>query len=190
MPTGLLGSSKPAKKTVQVQPYQPSDVLVYAPVKGQLQKNANRQNSLNNGKVIEAARKNTEQSGGAFFLKQAQQLSKTKIPSVTGTSSTAKTPPAKSAKSTPDSAQGTVVVPQFKANSHTPVSSTDIAQHTIETQYKQHVQASTDSGAQVGTLGNAQTSGGRRKKRRTRRKKRGPARKRKTRQRKQSHRTR
>lgn len=186
MTAGLIGSSKLAKKTVSMQPYKPPSVQMYAPVEGRIQKNANRQNLLNNGGILAAARKTTEQSGGAFFLEHAKSATSAKSPSTTDT----KTPPTKSSISTSNSTQGVVVVPQFRKNSRTPVSSTAIAEQSIKAQYKQQVQSSTDSGAQVSTLGNEQKSGGRRKKKRTQRKKRGRTRNRRSRHRRRSRRTR
>jgi hypothetical protein len=120
-------------------------------------------------------------------LEHAKSTSSAKSLSTTDT----KTPPTKSSTSTSDSAQGVVVVPQFRKNSRTPVSSTAIAEQSIKAQYKHQVQSSTDSGTQVSTLGNEQKSGGRRRKmRRTQRKKRGPVRNRRTRHRKRSRRIR
>ena len=170
MKAGLLGSSKLVDKPLQTTPYQPHPVQSYAPVKGQLQENAARQNKLNNGGTIKNARKATNQSGGAFFLEHAKQISTAKSPSVT-TSSKNSTP-----APTPENTQGVVVVPQFPKNSRTPVSSTAIAEQSIKNQYKQHVQASTDKGAKVNKLGNEQQSGGRRRKRTKKRKSRKPRR--------------
>jgi len=160
MSKGLFGSSKLAKKTVQSQPYEPNPVKAFAPIHKELQKSAERQNIITNGGALAGGRRDTTQSGGAFFLEHAQRIANAKSPSV------GLTTPAP----TPDSTQNIVVIPQFPKNSRTPDSSTAIAEQTIKNQYKQHVQSSTDGGSEVKQLGNQQQgkqkqAGGRRKKR-------------------------
>jgi len=160
MSEGLLGSSKLANKTGPIEAFKPNPVNTFARVDNEIQRRAERQNIITNGGALAEGRRDTTQSGGAFFLEHAQRIANAKGPSV------GLTTPAP----TPDSTQNVVVVPQFPKNSRTLASSTAIAEQTIKNQYNQHVQSSTDGGSEVKQLGNQQQgkqkqAGGRRKKR-------------------------
>ena len=154
----LLGSSKLAEKRVISKPFIMDPVKTFASNPNQLVENMNRQNGINNGKMIKSMRPKTEQSGGAFWLKHAEAISQSKSPLGVQLS----TP-----KVTPKNTQNVVLVPQFPDNNYTPTSSTEIAKGIIKNQYEMHVQSSTDGGTTVQSLGNEQQSGGRRKKRKT-----------------------